>query len=124
VNVLIVDPVADGADISNNSETKFEAQAWDTAVGTTNGDGIINVNFWFTFAGGPIPPLPDAGSPEVQLAVRYCAFTGGGTCSTINGHYGVGTFSSLPFGTYTMYVQAEGVSGFSGIITRTFNIIP
>jgi hypothetical protein len=123
VNVLIVDPVADGDIVSNNSQTKFEAQAWDTAMGTTNGDGIINVIFWFTFAGGPVPPLPDAGSPEVQLAVRYCAFTGAGTCSTIDGHFGGSPFGSLLSGTYTMYVQATGVSGVSDIFTRTF-VIP
>ncbi len=124
VVVQIVDPASDGALINNNAGTSFEAQAWDTAVGTTNGDGIDHVNFWFTYGGSPISPLPDAGSPQVQSAVRYCAFTGTGTCLTVNGWLGGSPYDSLPDGTYTMYVQAWGVSGDSGVITRTFEKIP
>jgi hypothetical protein len=90
-------------------------------VGTTNGDGIDHVDFWFSYAGGPIPPLPDAGSPQSQTSVRYCALTGTGTCLTINGRYGGSAFSFMLSGTYMMYVKAYGiVSGDSGVVTITF----
>ncbi|HEX7395385.1 MAG TPA: hypothetical protein VF313_10695 [Anaerolineaceae bacterium] len=120
VNIII--PAADGNVISNNADTAFEAQAWDTAVGTTNGDGIDHVNFWFTFAGGAIPPLPDAGSPDVLNSVRYCAFGGKSNCGTMNGNYNSETFNNLSSGIYTMYVRAWGVSGVSDVYTRTFEI--
>jgi hypothetical protein len=119
--VQFIVPAADGDTIINNSDTDFEVHAWDTAVGTTNGDGIDHVDFWFTYAGGPIPPLPDAGSPTHQDSVRYCAFTGSGSCLTVNGKYGSNTFNDLLIGTYTMYVRAYGtVSGDSGVVTITF----
>ncbi len=126
VVVEFVKPATDGETVSNNSDTDFEVKAWDTAVGTTNGDGITHVNFWFTYDGSPISPLPDVGSPEVQSVVKYCAFTGVGTCLTINGKYGGSAFGDLPTtGTYMMYVEAWGsVSGSSGVVTRTFTISP
>jgi hypothetical protein len=120
--VQIVDPGSDGAVVSNNSDTTFEAEAWDTAVGMTNGDGINHVYFWFTFAGAPVHPLPDAGDPQVQNDVRYCPFTGTSTCLTMDDTLGAGTFSSLTPGTYTMHVQASGSSGVSEVYTRTFEI--
>ncbi|MGA2505742.1 MAG: hypothetical protein ABSG01_16805 [Anaerolineales bacterium] len=124
VNILV--PGSDGTVINNNSDTAFEAEAWDTAVGTSNGAGITLVDFWFTLDGLPIPPLPDSLSPQHQSTPHYCAFTGTGTCLTINGHYGGSAFGNLPTtGTYTMYVQAWGnISGTSGIITRTFTLSP
>jgi hypothetical protein len=124
VNILV--PGSDGTVINNNSDTAFEAEAWDTAVGTSNGAGITLVDFWFTLDGLPIPPLPDSLSPQHQSTHHYCAFTGTGTCLTINGHYGGSAFGNLPTtGTYTMYVQAWGnISGTSGIITRTFTLSP
>jgi hypothetical protein len=122
--VTFVNPATDGQLVSNDSDTRFEVEAWDTAVGATNGDGIDHVHFWFTYEGGPPPaPLPDSGSPQNQIAVKYCAFTGAGACKTINGQYGGSAFGSLPIGTYTMYVQAWGtVSGDSGVVSITFDI--
>jgi hypothetical protein len=121
VVVTFILPDVDEYVISHNSFTKFEVYAWDTAVGTTNGKGIDHVDFWFTYVGVPIPPLPDAGSPQRQGAVRYCAFTGTGTCLTMNGKFGANTYNDLLPGTYTMYVQAYGiVSGDSGVVTITF----
>jgi hypothetical protein len=113
VVVQIIVPAVDGAVISNNSQTRFEAKAWDTAVGTTNGKGIIRVKFWFS---GPRDLGHPAGNPRVENSVRYCAFTGTGTCNTMTG----ALFNSLPSGIYTMYVQATGVSGDSDVVTITF----
>jgi hypothetical protein len=118
VNIIV--PAADGNVVSNNGDTAFEAQAWDTAVGTSNGDGIDHVNLWFTFAGGAIPPLPDAGSPAVLYSVRYCAFGGTSNCKTMNYNYNSEIFKTLSSGIYTMYVRAWGVSGVSNVYTRTF----
>jgi hypothetical protein len=111
VNITV--PDVDGAVITNDSQTRFEARAWDTSVGTTNGDGIIHVNFWFS---GPRNLGHPAGNPRVENSVRYCAFSGTGTCN----HMGGGLLSSLPSGIYTMYVQATGVSGVSDVVTITF----
>jgi hypothetical protein len=117
VNIIV--PASDGTSPSQG-QTHFEADAWDTAVGTTNGDGITHVNFWFSDSAlNPVSGLPDVGSPMVQNAARYCAFGGSGTCQ----HMNPATFTALLPDTYIMSVQAYGVSGTSGIVTRTF-VIP
>jgi hypothetical protein len=121
VLVQILVPASDGAIVSGNGQTRFEAKAWDTSVGTANGQGITHVKFWFTYAGGPIAPLPSAGSPHVENSVRYCAFGGTGTCNRVNDTYGPTTYANLPSGNYVMYVQAVGVDGTSDVYTRTFS---
>jgi hypothetical protein len=121
VVVQFINPATDGVTVTNNSQTDFEVWAWDTAVGTTNGDGIDHINFWFTYGGLPVSPLPDAGFPQTESAVWYCAFTGDGPCSTMNAHFGSDVFGGLSPGTYTMYVQAYGTkSGDSGVVSITF----
>ncbi len=116
VNVNIIVPPSDGAD-TPQGQTHFEAEAWDTAVGTINGDGITHVNFWFSDSGGnPVSGLASAGSPTVQNSARFCAFGGSGTCSLMT----PGIYSALAVGTYTMYVDAFGISGSSGVATITF----
>jgi hypothetical protein len=106
--------------VGSNNQTRFEAKAWDT--GPNNGDGIYHVNFWFTHNGAPIAPLPSAGSPRIENSVRYCAFSGTGTCNRVNDTYGPTTYANLPHGNYVMYVQAVGVDGTSDVYTRTFRI--
>jgi hypothetical protein len=121
VVVQFINPTSDGEPITNNSFTDFEVWAWDTAVGTQNGKGIDHVNFWFTYLGEPVPPLPDFINSQIQSAVKYCAFTGAGTCLTMNAKWGGNTFNNLLPGIYTMYVQAFGtMSGDSGIVSITF----
>jgi hypothetical protein len=114
VNVQIVVPT-DGETINDAAQTKFEAIAWDTAVGIGNGDGITQVNFWFS---GPNDLGHPVGNPYVQNSVRYCAFNGSTNCNPMGS-----LFSTLPSGTYTMYAQATGVSGVSIIAPANF-IIP
>ena len=121
--VLIYEPPSDGTHPALG-QTHFEVQAYDpahgTSFGTDNGVGISHVNFWFTdHLGNQVPGLPSIGSPEIQVSVKYCAFTGTGTCLPMN----AGTYSTLN-DTYTMYVQVYATSGaISPIYTRTF-IIP
>ena len=120
VLVHILVPASNGATVGSNNQTRFEAKAWDT--GPNNGDGIYHVNFWFTHNGAPIAPLPSAGSPRIENSVRYCAFSGTGTCNRVNDTYGPTTYANLPHGNYVMYVQAVGVDGTSDVYTRTFRI--
>ena len=120
VYVSIIVPASDGTTLTDVSQTDFEAQAWDTSAGTGNGDGIIHVYFWFSDSHGHhVPGLPDVHHKKREDSVKYCAFSGLGTCNTMNPF----TFSHLTADTYTMYVQAYGVSGTSGVIPRTF-VIP
>ena len=121
--VYINDPPTDGTHPAQG-QTHFEAEAYDPAHGTSfatdNGAWISHVNFWFTdHLGNPVTGLPSFGSPEIQSSVKYCAFTGSGTCQVMN----PATYSTLN-DTYTMYVQVYGDSGaISPIYQRTF-IIP
>ncbi|HEY5158141.1 MAG TPA: hypothetical protein VII93_09305 [Anaerolineales bacterium] len=121
--VYINEPPTDGTH-PTLGQTHFEAQAYDPALGTSfstdNGAGISHINFWFTdHLGNLVVGLPSVGSPEIQTSVKYCAFTGTGTCL----HMDAGTYSALN-DTYTMYVQVYATSGaISSIYTRTF-IIP
>jgi hypothetical protein len=104
----------------NHGQSDFEAQAWDTSVGTGNGDGIQHVYFWFSDSlGQAVPGLPDSGGKFEQHSVKYCAFSGTVNCQTMPS----GIFNNLPADTYTMYVQAVGDSGTSDIYTQNF-IIP
>lgn len=120
--VYINDPPTDGTH-PTQGQTHFEAEAYDPAHGTSfatdNGAWISHVNFWFTdHLGNPVTGLPSVGSPEIQSSVKYCAFSGTGTCQVMN----PATYSTLN-DTYTMYVQVYGDSGaISPIYQRTFTI--
>jgi len=111
VNILV--PDTDGTTITDISQTMFRAEAWDTSVGTNDGDGIDHVNFWFTGTA--------ALSSNTENSKEYCAFSGNGPCNEMD----PGIYNSLrSSGPYTMYVQAFGASGTSAIYTRTFFIGP
>ena len=121
--VNINEPPSNGTPYSTYDQTIFEAQAWDTSVGTGNGVGIRYVYFWFSDSSGDhVLGLPNDGSPVRQGHIKYCAFTGTTTCQSMDSD----TFDSLvPGDLYTMYVQVEATSGItSGIYTRTFTTGP
>ena len=96
--------------ITSVNQTRFEAIAWDPAYGSSNGDGISNIKFWFD-GPGDIP-----GRQEGQKA--YCAFSGNGPCERMDA---VMDYTSLPNGTYTIYARAQANDGrISEIVSKTF----
>jgi hypothetical protein len=112
VHIEFVLPDSSGVVItaSNLEETRFEAIAWNPPYGTSNGDGIDNIEFWF---GGP-GSIPGA----TERVVAYCAFTGDTPCTRLDQRV---DYSTLPDGTYTIYARAQGVDGrYSETISRNF----
>jgi hypothetical protein len=114
--IAFVYPSTSGTTIHNNSQTHFQAQAYDPNVGTHDGDGINHINFWFS---GPT----NIGS-HTENVKPFCAFGDNGTtCYNMN-HMYPGLFGNLQSGTYTMHAQALANSGSSSaVISETF-IIP
>ena len=110
IEFVLPDPSGVVITASNLEETRFEAIAWNPSYGTSNGDGIDNVEFWF---GGP-GSIPGA----TERAVAYCAFTGDTPCTRLDQRV---DYSTLPDGTYTIYARAQGVDGrYSETISRNF----
>jgi hypothetical protein len=110
IYIEIVNPATSGRVITNAEQTRFEAVAWDPANGTSNGNGISNIKFWFE-GPGDIP-----GRQEGQKA--YCAFSGNGPCNRIDA---VMDYTTLPNGTYTIFARAQANDGrLSDIVSKTF----
>ncbi len=112
IHIEITVPAQSGQVVTNASQTNYEAVAWNPPYGSSNGDGISEIAFWFT---GPatIPGRSDT-------SARYCAFgaPGNSPCRTIDE---VVNFTSLASGTYTIYARARGVDGrYSDIVSKTF----
>jgi hypothetical protein len=107
----IINPDPSGIVITSVDQTRFEAIAWDPNVGTSNGNGISEIRFWFE-GPGRIP-----GRTERQLG--YCAFSGNSPCNPISA---VMDFTTLPNGTYTIFAQARSEDGFrySGTVSKEF----
>ncbi len=95
LHIEIVVPVNSGEVITSVEQTRFEAEAWDPEHGTSNGDGIQNIRFWFT---GPafIPGTTEG-------VVAYCAFVGNTPCPTMDNQI---DHTTLPGGTYTIHAEA------------------
>ena len=112
IHIEITSPNPDGVVITSVAQTRFEAVAWNPPFGSSNGDGIDNITFWFN-GPGTIP-----GRTDSQRS--YCAFggSGNGACHMIDNVVSIG---SLPNGTYTIYARAMGIDGrYSEIVSRTF----
>jgi hypothetical protein len=110
VYIEIINPDPSGMIVTSVDQTRFEAIAWDPNVGTTNGNGIRNIKFWFD-GPGSIP-----GRTESQAG--YCAFSGNSPCSRIDA---VMDYTTLPNGTYTMYARAQASDGrYSATISKEF----
>ena len=110
IYIEIINPDPSGMIVTSLDQTRFEAIAWDPNVGTSNGDGIRNIKFWFAGPGY----LP--GRTEGQAG--YCAFSGNSPCSRMDA---VVDYTTLPNGTYTIYARAEGQDGrLSETISKTF----
>jgi hypothetical protein len=113
VYVEIVDPETNGQVITSQSDTDFEAIAWDTGVGSTNGDGISRVYFQIYDPNGNRILNRSEGVPA------YCAYSGNGPC----GEMYDGTWNSLINGTYTIMARARAYTGvYSPWVEKTFII--
>jgi len=108
----IVNPPNDGATITGNDETMFEAAAWDPAVGTTNGDGITSITFIiYDSTGNTLHTYTDVTS-------SYCAFGGDGPCNDA-----ASASITLSSDTYTLEATMLTNAGETVTVTRIF-IIP
>ena len=106
VNIEIVVPGIDGVTITNKSQTRFEAFAWDTTVGLSNGDGIERVDFEIVGPGGLIVVT------QPEYIASYCAFDGNGPCNDWDDDNGAAIdFWNAPDGEYTIYARALSDSG-------------
>ena len=112
VHLKIINPSSDGATITSNAETMFEAEAWDPAIGTNNGDGITSITFViYDSIGTTIHTSTD-------MAASYCEFGGNNNC---NDAASAGVL--LSSGTYTLEVTMLTDAGETKTLTRTF-VIP
>ena len=109
---IIINPSSDGATITGNDETMFEVEAWDPAVGTTNGDGITSIAFTlYDSMGNTLHTYTDVTS-------SYCAFGGDSSCSD-----SASAGLTLRDDTYTLEVTMLTDAGETKTIMRTF-VIP
>jgi hypothetical protein len=112
----IIVPDVDGTILSTANDTRFEAVAYDPGVNPSspqNGDGILQVEFWFNG--------PTGISGSTDGAVRYCAFGGNGPCNTIES---LMSFYTLAPGTYTIWARATAYDGVRTAVTsKTFIIV-
>jgi len=110
LNIIV--PPTDGTIITNIADTKLEAEAWDTTIGITNGDGITSITFTlYDSIGNTIHTYTD-------IISLYCTFAGDVVC---NNSASVGI--TLPTDTYTLEATVLTNAGGTETVTRTF-IIP
>jgi RHS repeat-associated protein len=100
IHIEIVVPAVDNEIITSINQTGFEAVAYDTGVGTTNGAGISRVLFEIYDIDSQIY-AGEEGTPA------YCAFGGNIPCALMP----AALYSSLQPGTYAIVAQAETTSG-------------
>jgi hypothetical protein len=106
VTVVVPQP---GASYGNAADLAFEAQAYDPAVGATNGAGIRQVEF----------DLIGTGIRATERHPRYCAFGGDTACAAMPAT----RFDRLADGNYTLRVRAIGSDGTVGTwVSRRFRI--
>ncbi|MBN1451032.1 MAG: Ig-like domain repeat protein [Anaerolineales bacterium] len=110
LNIIV--PPADGTSITNMNDTRFEAEAWDPAIGIMNGDGITSVTFTIYDSIGNIVHT------YTDITSLYCAFGGDSACAP-----SVAAGITLPADTYTLEATVLTNAGGTETVTRTF-IIP
>jgi hypothetical protein len=90
----------------------FEAEAWDPAIGTNNGDGITSVSFTISNSlGAIIYSYADSTS-------NYCVFKGDGPCKDAEKEG-----MPLKADTYTIEATVLTIAGETKTVTRTF-VVP
>jgi hypothetical protein len=118
VVVQIANP-ADGAAISSAAETALQVIAYDSAIGTSDGDGITSAEIRIRRPDGGFIVM-SKGTTQTDNTAPYCAFDdNGSTCNTMDG----ATFATLSPGTYTILTRARSTSGtWSGWVSSAFVI--
>ncbi|GAB4581025.1 MAG: hypothetical protein Fur0022_37700 [Anaerolineales bacterium] len=96
VETQIVEP-ANGEVITSIEDTRFEAIAWDTGVGTNNGDGIELVHLVL------LDPSANVIVNTVDSTSPYCVWGSGNPCPMMSSTL----WDSLPDGTYTFIAWAK-----------------
>jgi len=107
--VQIVVP-SDGAVVSSPADTNFHAIAYDPSVGTTDGDGIMSVDFAIVLISGS----GNYQHNRSDTAAPYCAYGGSGGCSTIP------YWISMDPGTYRLTATANASGKPSVTVSVTF----
>ena len=102
VEVENVVPPSNGQPITDRNQTAFEAEGWDTGVGSFNGAGVRRIRF----------EIYDPNNNRIvnrnEYVIRYCAFGGGSpNCNLM----GTSMWNNLINGNYRMRSRTEGVSG-------------
>ncbi|MFL5801694.1 MAG: hypothetical protein ACJ8CR_08115, partial [Roseiflexaceae bacterium] len=107
--VQIITP-PNGASINGIGQTRFEATAYDPAVGMNNGDGITSVDFSLVQLSGGVYSYS-----YTDNTLAYCAFSGNGPCAPAP------AFGSMTPGTYslTATANAPGKPSVSDSVTFT-----
>ena len=98
VYVNIINPVGNPT-ITDRSQTRFQAVAWDPVTGTWDGAGINRVQFRIL---GPAPSTTQRDF-ATEYAQAYCGFGGNSPCSMMDQNY----WDSWPNGTYTIQARAQ-----------------
>ena len=100
---------SDGATLNGVGQTRFQAIAYDPAVGTSDGAGISSIVFSLVqLSGGSY----SFGVTEGQAA--YCVFGGNGPCNTAP------AWSSMTPGTYQLTATANAPGKPSVTVSVTF----
>ncbi|MCB9453324.1 MAG: PD40 domain-containing protein [Anaerolineaceae bacterium] len=109
ISLTITVPPTDGTTLATQDDTRFQAVAYDPAVGTNDGDGIQRVEFEVYNPSGALIHS----SSETQAA--FCAFGGNVPCNIApSGLLG------LP-GTYTLKARAQATDdAWTDWVSRTF----
>jgi hypothetical protein len=107
--VQIVAP-SDGASINGLGQTRFQAIAYDPAIGTTDGAGITSVDFSLVQLSGGAYSFSSSDN-----GAQYCAFGGNGPCGTAP------AWGSMASGTYrlTATANASGKPSVTASVTFT-----
>lgn len=114
IYVELVEPQNDGNILTDRSQTRFEAIAYDTGMAPVNGNGINRVYFWIYKPDGTLLRSRN------DRALRYCAFGGNSTCNMM----GSTMWNGLENGVYSILAQALGLNGiWSEVVQKTFEIL-
>jgi len=122
IHVEIIVPDTDNSYVirtgssSEREQSRFEAEAWDPLVGTTNGAGISALEFRI------VSPTGATIWTHTEYSARYCTFGGDTTCAYMGDSLWKQFRSVFPNGTYTIQARARRASNgiWSPWTSRTF----
>ncbi|MCB9451016.1 MAG: PD40 domain-containing protein [Anaerolineaceae bacterium] len=111
--ITITIPSIDGTTLATQDDTRFQAVAYDPAVGANDGDGIQQVDFELYDPAGTLIYANN------ELQAAYCVFGGDAPCNTAP----AGLFNQLGM-YYTLKARAETTGGiWTEWVSRTFIVL-